>query len=132
MRIVGILGLGVVGVLFSHPAEALTISNADPDPHTVTVTVGGDSKQLTIEPEKEVEPPCDKGCTVQLENGEQYEMKGGEQVSIEDGVMFVDTVPGIEDEDFSGMPEPEEPVAAEPESSESAETPAGDAASPQP
>ncbi len=52
--------------------------------------VGGDSKELTIEPQTEVDPPCDKGCTVELESGEQYEMQGGEEVSIEDGVIFVE------------------------------------------
>ena len=90
MRIASIFGLGVLGMLFAVPAEALTISNIDPDPHTITVKVGSDSTELTIEPQTEVDPPCDKGCTVELENGEQYEMQGGEQVSIEDGVIFVD------------------------------------------
>jgi len=86
-------------MLFALPAEALTISNVDPDPHTITVTVDSDSKELTIEPQTEVEPPCDKGCKVELENGEQYEMKGDESVSIEDGVIFVDAAPSDEQDD---------------------------------
>jgi hypothetical protein len=99
MRVASIFGLGVLSMLFAAPAEALTITNSDPDSHTITVKVGGDSSELTIEPQTEVDPPCDKGCTVELESGEQYEMQGGEQASIEDGVLFVDAAPGIGDDD---------------------------------
>jgi hypothetical protein len=97
MRTVTFLGLGVLGLLFALPAQALTISNTDPAPHTVTIKTGGDSQELTIAPDAAVESPCQAGCTVELENGELYEMKGGEEVSIEGGIMFVDTVPGGED-----------------------------------
>ena len=90
MRIVAILGLGVLGFLFAPPAQALTISNIDPEPHTVTIKAGSDSTELTIAPDTAVEPACAGGCTIELENGEQYEMKGGEEASIEGGVIFVD------------------------------------------
>ena len=99
MRIATILGLGVLGMLFTLPAQALTISNTDPDPHTVTVKTGSDSTELVVEPQMAVEPPCAAGCTVELENGELYDMKGGEEVSIEGGVIFVDAVPGSDDDD---------------------------------
>lgn len=98
MRIATVLGLGVLGMLFILPAQALTISNTDPDSHTVTVKTGGDATELVVEPEMAVEAPCGAGCTVELENGEQYEMKGGEEVSIEGGSIFVDAVPGGDDE----------------------------------
>lgn len=126
MRTVSIFGLSVLGMIFALPAEALTISNADSDPHTITVTVGGDSKELTIEPETEVEAPCDKGCKVELESGEQYEMQGGEIVSIEGGVIFLDNAPGLEDEDDSAAGEPDAPSDAEPDSGDSAEAPPAD------
>jgi hypothetical protein len=130
MRVASIFGLGVLGVLFAVPAEALTITNTDPDPHTITVKVGSDSTELKIEPQAEVDPPCDKGCTVELESGEQYEMQGGEQVSIEDGVIFVDSTPdnggddqgasdsssdsnSSSDSDQSGAAGPEAPEAPE-------------------
>ena len=86
MRFVGIAGLGVLGVICATPAFALSILNVDPDPHTITVTVGSDTKQLTLAPEKEVDAPCGDGCKVKLENGEEYDLKGGEAISIEDGV----------------------------------------------
>ena len=96
MRIAAVLGLGVLGFLIAPPAQALTISNIDPKPHTVTVKTGADSSELTIAPDAAVEPACESGCTVELENGELYELKGGEQVSIEGGVIFVDVAPAGE------------------------------------
>jgi hypothetical protein len=96
MRIATVLGLGVLGIFLAPPAQALTVSNIDPDPHTITVKAGSDSTKVVVEPSKAVEPACASGCTIELENGEQYEMKGGEEVSIEGGIMFVDSVPANE------------------------------------
>jgi hypothetical protein len=93
MRIAAVLGLGVLGFLVALPAQALTISNTDPKPHTVTVKAGGDSADVTIQPDAAAEPACQSGCTVVLENGEQFELKGDEEASIEGGTLFVDVVP---------------------------------------
>jgi hypothetical protein len=92
MRTVTVLGLSVLGLFTAVPAQALTISNTDPDPRTITVEAGGESKELTIAPQASAEPPCEPACTIVLENGERYEMEGGEQVAIEDGAIFVDAV----------------------------------------
>ena len=89
----------VAGLLFALPASALTISNEDPDPHTITVTAGTDTKQVTVEPDQQVDAVCAAGCMLELENGEQYQMQGGETVSIEDGVIFVDAAPGSDNDD---------------------------------
>jgi hypothetical protein len=91
MRTVTILGLGLLGLLVALPAQALTITNTDAEPRTVTVKASSDSKELTIEPGKAAEPAC-KPCTIELESGELYEMEGGEVLAIEDGVIFVDGV----------------------------------------
>ncbi len=120
MKIATVLGLGVLGMLFILPAQALTISNTDPDPHTVTVKTGGDSTELVVEPQMAVEAPCAAGCTVELENGEIYDMNGGEEVSIEGGIIFVDTVPGSDDDDTAAIGE-------DAESQDSAEAPSKDA-----
>ena len=90
MRIAAILGLGVLGFLIASPAQALTVSNLDPKPHTVTIKAGSESTELTIAPDTAAEPACAGGCTIVLENGELYEMSGGEQASIEGGVLFID------------------------------------------
>ena len=99
MKLGGFLLASVTGFLFALPASALTISNEDPDPHTVTVTAGTDTKQLTVEPDQQVDAVCAAGCMLELENGEQYQMQGGEAVSIEDGVIFVDAAPGSDTDD---------------------------------
>lgn len=110
MRTVSLLSLGVAGMLFALPAQALSISNTDSDSHTITVTVNGDSKELTIEPQAQVDAPCDKGCTVGLDSGEQYEMKGDESASIEDGTLFVDSAPSAQDDEGTEAgTQPEEP-----------------------
>jgi hypothetical protein len=96
MRIVTILGLGLLGLFYAFPAQALTISNTDADAHTVTVTAGGESKEFTIAPQASVEPPCEPNCTIELGSG-QYEMGGGEEVAIEDGNIFVDAAPGLKE-----------------------------------
>ena len=94
MRSVRFLGLVLLGLLSALPAQALTITNTDQDPRTVTVKAGGDSNALTIEPGRAAEPQC-KPCTIELENGELYELEGGEDLVIEDGVIFVDGVTSI-------------------------------------
>ena len=99
MRIATVLGLGVLGMSLAPPAQALTVSNVDPEAHSITVKAGSDSTKLIVEPSKEVEPACASGCIIELENGEQYEMKGSEEVSIEGGIMFVDAVPENENLD---------------------------------
>ena len=111
MRSIGVATLGVMTLLCAAPAQALTISNIDPKPHTVTVMAGSDSKELTIEAEKEADAPCSEGCKVKLENGDVYELKGGETVSIEDGVMYVDHSP---DSDVKDIPDVD-PDAASPQ-----------------
>jgi len=102
MRLVSTAALGALVLLCAGPASALTISNIDAKPHTVTVTAGSDSKDLTIDPAKNVDAPCSDGCKVKLENGDVYELKGGETVSIEDGVMYVDHSP---DADIKDIPD---------------------------
>lgn len=111
MRIVTSLALGALATLFALPAEALTISNVDPKPHTITVKQGNDSTELTIAPAQAVQPSCQSGCTIQLENGDLYELKGGEEASIDSGALFVDSVPGLDDEMTGATPAPDAPKA---------------------
>jgi hypothetical protein len=106
-----LVGLGVLGVIGVSPALALTISNVDPKPHTVTVTAGSDAKELTIEPDKNIEADCGTGCKIKLENGEVYDFKGGEAVSIEGGVIFVDSSP---DADAANAPDIDPDAAPKP------------------
>lgn len=101
MRLFGIAALGALGLLYSGEAQALTITNMDAKSRTVTVTAGSDSKQLTIEATKDADASCDGGCKIKLDSGDEYEFKGGEKVSIEGGVLFVDSSP---DASTDGIP----------------------------
>jgi len=103
MRVVSTAALGALVLLCAGPASALTISNIDAKPHTVTVTAGSDSKEFTIDPAKNVDAPCSDGCKVKLENGDVYELKGNETVSIEDGVMYVDHSPDADIKDIPNI-----------------------------
>ncbi len=132
------LCLGLLSVVSPAPAGALTISNADPDPHTITVSVGGDSKELTVAPDQEVDAGCSDGCKVKLENGEEYDLKGTETVSIEDGVIFVDASPDANDDDVPDI-DPDAPGPSEPGTqagdggpANTAAVPPADSASPSP
>lgn len=112
MRLFGIAALGALGLLYAGEAQALTITNMDAKPHTITVTAGSDSKQVTIEATKDADASCDSGCKIKLESGDEYEFKGGEKVSIDGGVMFVDASPaastdGIPDVDPDATPMPQ-------------------------
>lgn len=112
MKFVGSAALGTLVVLFAVPAHALTITNNDAKAHKFTVIAGGSSNEMTVEPEKQVDAACRDGCKIKLENGDQYELKGAEIVSIEDGVLFVDHSPDADVKDIPDIdpdaPPPEE------------------------
>lgn len=98
MRIATIFGLGVLGIVLAAPAQALTVSNTDEEARTITVKTGGEESDLVVEPQATVEAPCASACMLVLANGEQYEMKGNEEVAIEGGILFVDGLSGGDDD----------------------------------
>jgi hypothetical protein len=114
MNFVGPAALSALALLCTVPAQALTISNIDAKPHKVTVIAGDSSNELTVEPAMQIDAPCSDGCKVKLENGDEYELKGGETVSIEGGVLFVDHSPDADVKDIPDVdpdaPPPEEPA----------------------
>lgn len=103
MKYASVAWLGVFSLVHAGPAFALTISNIDAKAHTVTVTEGGKANKLTIDSKKEAEAPCANGCKVKLENGEEYQLKGGEDVSIEDNAIFIDSSPDAYVEDLPNL-----------------------------
>jgi hypothetical protein len=100
MRLSSIAWLCLFSLLPAGPALALTISNLDTEPHTIDVNAGGRAEQLKVEPQKSVEPACSEGCKVKLENGEEYQFRGSETVSIDGGALFVDASPDAEAKDL--------------------------------
>jgi hypothetical protein len=112
MRVVNILGLGLVAAVFASPAAALTITNNDPDKVTINVIIDGKGTKQSIEPGASVEPACEKGCVIELESGEQYEVKGDEQASIDEGVLFFDVLPEVPESEYPNVdvPDPDQPA----------------------
>jgi len=112
MRVVNVFGLGLVAAVFASPAVALTITNNDPDAVTINVIVDGEGTKQSIEPGASVEPACEKGCVIELESGDQYEVKGDEQASIEAGILFFDEVPNIPEDEYPDVdvPDPDQPA----------------------
>jgi len=113
MRVVTtILGLGLVAAAFASPAAALTITNNDSDKVTINVIVDGKGAEQSIEPGTSVEPACEKGCVIELDSGDQYEMKGDEEASIEGGILFFDAAPEVPESEYPNVdvPDPDQPA----------------------
>ncbi len=128
MRYASIAWLTLVSLVHAGPALALTISNIDAKAHDVTVTAGGKDTKLTIDPKQQAEAACAGGCTVKLDSGEQYQFKGEESVSIEEGAMFIDSspdafvegLPAMDPDNMPDEPEEEENVEDETEDADQA------------
>lgn len=104
------------GLFPASPALALTISNLDAEPHTVSVTAGDKTEQVKVEAQQTAEPACQGGCKVKLENDEEYQLKGSEKVSIDGGAIFIDSSP---DSDVKDLPDIDpDAVREEPEDDE--------------
>jgi len=112
MRVVTIFGLSLVAAFFASPAAALTITNNDPDKVTINVIVDGKGTEQSIAPSASVEPACEKGCVIELDSGDQYEMKGDEEASIEGGILFFDAAPEVPESEYPNVdvPDPDQPA----------------------
>ena len=76
-------------------ACASSIKNRDGKDWKVTVIEGKATKDHVLAPSAALEGICLKGCVVRLNDNEkdEYELKGSEQVSIEDGYLYYDGPP---------------------------------------
>ena len=72
------------------PALALKLTNRDPVDQKLTITENAASREQTLKPTESVEGFCAAGCTIQIQNGEEYEFDGNEVVSIEEGLLYLD------------------------------------------
>lgn len=64
-----VTALALTGLLSSQ-ALALTITNRDAKPHSVTVKHGDEEKQLSLPEGAMIEEACDEGCTLRLAGAE--------------------------------------------------------------
>ena len=92
--------LTAVALAAASPAQALKLTNRDATEQKMTIQENNGSRQQTLKPAETVDGFCTAGCTIQMQDGEEYEFDGNEIVSIEDGLMFLD-----EPEQGSGAPQ---------------------------
>ncbi len=80
--------------LAAGSAQALTIKNEDAKAQKLEVTEGKSAKPLTVPPQQTVTAGCNGGCTVKIvSNGDEYDFKGPEAISIQDNVIYTDVDP---------------------------------------
>ena len=88
-----ILATGVLLMAFAAPAAAIKVKNNDDKEHKITVIEGETKKDHVLKPTAVLEGICLKGCVIRLNDSDndEYELEGGEEVSIEDGYLYYDS-----------------------------------------
>jgi hypothetical protein len=71
-------------------ASAITLTNRDTSDQKLIVIEGDGQKELVIKAGEKLEL-CQKSCVIRLPDGEDYEFDGAEVVSLEEGLLFLDT-----------------------------------------
>ncbi len=83
-------------VLYWVPSAcASSITNRGDKDWKVTVIEGKTTKDHVLAPSAALDGICEKGCVVRLNDNEEdeYELRGSETVSIEDGFLYYDGPP---------------------------------------
>jgi hypothetical protein len=87
LRIALVTALALAAV---SPAQALKLTNRDATEQKMTIQENNSAREQTLKPSETMEGFCNSGCTIQMQDGEEYEFDGNEVVSIEEGLMFLD------------------------------------------
>jgi hypothetical protein len=85
--IILVMVLSVTGVSSAH---ALKLTNRDATEQKMTISENTASREQVLKPAETLDGICNGGCTIQMQDGEEYEFDGNEIVSIEEGLMFLD------------------------------------------
>jgi hypothetical protein len=88
LRIQALLAILVLTAV--SPAEALKLTNRDPGEQKMVVSENNATREQVLKPAETVDGFCNTGCTIKMQDGEEYEFDGNEIVSIEEGLMFLD------------------------------------------
>ena len=101
----------VTAALYWVPSAcASSITNRDDKDWKVTVIEGDATKDHVLASSAALDGICLKGCVVRLnDDKDEYELKGSETVSIEDGYLYYDgppasAVPKVDDADRPSEP----------------------------
>lgn len=91
-----VAALSLVALVLPSSAFASSITNRDDKDYKVTIIEGATTKDHILEPSGALKEVCERGCVVRLNDNtdEEYELKGSEIVSIEDGYLYYDGQPG--------------------------------------
>lgn len=91
-----VAALSNVALIALSVAHASTITNLDDKDHTITVIEAKSTRDQVLRPSATLKGICTKGCVIRLNDGDdsEYELKGSEVVSIEDGYLYYDNPPG--------------------------------------
>jgi hypothetical protein len=68
---------------------AITLTNRDAADQRLIIIEGDKQSETVIKAGEKLEL-CQKSCVIRLPDGEDYEFDGGEIVSLEEGLLFLD------------------------------------------
>jgi hypothetical protein len=77
-------------IVLASPAQALKLTNRDATEQKMIIHENNGSREQVLKPSETMDGFCNAGCTIQMQDGEEYEFDGNEVVSIEEGLMFED------------------------------------------
>jgi hypothetical protein len=102
-----------VALMWSLSAFASSITNRDDKDHKVDVIEGNAATSHILRPSATLEGVCNKGCVIRLNDSarDEYELKGSEVVSIEDGYLYYDGPPASAVPKAGDADQPSEPSA---------------------
>lgn len=71
---------------------AATMTNYEETEQKIFVVENGKEQEITLGSQQTVEDICNEGCTIRLFNGDEYNIESNDVISIEDNMIFIDTV----------------------------------------
>jgi hypothetical protein len=107
-----VVAASLTAVLLWFPvACASSITNRDDKDRKVTVIEAKATKDHVLRPSAALDGICEKGCVIRLNDSEsdEYELKGSEVVSIEDGYLYYDGPPASAVPKADDADQPSEP-----------------------
>jgi hypothetical protein len=86
-----IAAAGALALVLAWPAQAMTLTNRDATDLMVKITDSGDGadQDLLLAANETIEDVCENGCTLILEDGQQADFNGDEDVYIEGGRFII-------------------------------------------
>ncbi|GAB4232051.1 MAG: hypothetical protein Kow0032_14660 [Methyloligellaceae bacterium] len=82
----------VAALLLPVPAHALTVTNEDTVDHVLTIIVNGAESTLALRPGQRGNGICEDGCVIRMQNGDEYEFEGRENVVIDGEQLFLEEI----------------------------------------